>query len=464
MQHNFILNTDSYKTSHYLQYPPGTEYISCYIESRGGKFPQAVFFGLQAFLKSYLTQPITQADIKEAQDFLHQHKVPFNRAGWEHILNKHGGYLPIEIQAAPEGLIVPCSNVLVQIVNTDPESFWLSTYIETALLRAVWYPTTVATISWSCKRLIEKYLHETADSLDKLEFKLHDFGARGTSSFETAKLGGMAHLLNFQGSDTISGILGAREYYSEPMAAYSAPAAEHSTIVTWGEENEAQSYEHIMDTFSGAAVAIVSDSYDLWNTIENIWGGTLHEKVKRHNGTIIIRPDSGEPVPVVTKTIEALMYKFGHTINAKGYKVLPPFIRVIQGDGISLQSIENILTRMKELGQSAENITFGMGASLLQKCNRDTMRFAMKASAICINGKWKDVAKKSLHDLTKQSKAGRLALIKKEGGDFSTINLNALGTQENLLKKVYANGKILLEHSFQEIRDRVMRCTDPSSY
>lgn len=457
MRKNFILNTDSYKASHYLQYPPGTEYVSCYIESRGGKFDSTLFFGLQAFLKEYLVHPISEFDIEEADSFFKAHGLPFNRAGWEYILEKYQGYLPLEVESVLEGSIIPCSNVLVQVINTDPKCFWLSSYVETALLRAIWYPTTVATISWHCKQVIAKYMMETSGHLNGLEFKLHDFGARGASTFEAAKIGGMAHLLNFCGSDTISGVLGAREYYGEDMAAFSIPAAEHSTIIAWGEEGEADAYENIVNKFSGPQkiVAAVSDSYDLWEALEKIWGEKLYEKVKNNGGIIVIRPDSGEPVRVVTKTIGLLMEKFGFTLNSKGYKVLPPFLRVIQGDGISLESIESILSEMKKLKQSAENITFGMGAALLQKCNRDTLGFAMKASAVCINGKWKDIAKQSIIDPSKQSKSGRLALIKNAAGQWETINAKTLNGQENLLRKIYSNGKILTLQSFKEIKERV---------
>src|SRR3990167_4114273 len=221
--HNLILNTDSYKASHYLQYPPNTTQVSCYIESRGGKFSKTVFFGLQIFLKKYLSQPITQENIEEAEDFLRTHGLPFNREGWEYILKHHGGYLPLAIEAIPEGTVLPLRNVMLQIVNTDPRCFWLTTYIETALLRAVWYPTTVATLSWHCKAIIQRYLEETADHLDGLPFQLHDFGARGVSSQESAEIGDVAHLVNFRGTDTIAGILAAKQYYSEPMAAYSIP-------------------------------------------------------------------------------------------------------------------------------------------------------------------------------------------------------------------------------------------------
>ena len=145
MNTNFILNVDSYKTSHYLQYPPGATTVSSYVESRGGAFDYTVFFGLQMFIKAYLQRPITRENLEEAAALLPAHGVPFNREGWQHILDVHGGYLPLEIEAVPEGTVLPVSNVLVQVRNTDPKCYWLTSYAETSLLRAVWYPTTVAT-------------------------------------------------------------------------------------------------------------------------------------------------------------------------------------------------------------------------------------------------------------------------------------------------------------------------------
>lgn len=136
---NLILNTDSYKHSHYLQYPEGTKYISSYIEPRYSKdFNKVMFFGLQMFLKEYLTKPIVMSDIIEAREFLEWHGEPFNEEGWLHIWNKHGGYLPLEIEALPEGTIHNLRVPQVQVVNTDEKCFWLTSFIETALLRAVW--------------------------------------------------------------------------------------------------------------------------------------------------------------------------------------------------------------------------------------------------------------------------------------------------------------------------------------
>ncbi len=456
MNTNPILNVDSYKTSHFLQYPPGAEIVSSYIESRGGEYAESVFFGLQMFLKKYLTRPITRADVEEADEVLTAHGVPFNRAGWEHILNEHGGYLPLEIEAVAEGTRLAVSNVLLQARNTDPAVPWLTSYVETALLRAVWYPTTIATRSRECRKIIAEALDDTADSSDGLEFKLHDFGARGASSRETAEAGGAAHLLNFLGTDTINGITALRRYYGAEMPGFSIPAAEHSTITCWGRDREVDAYRNMLDQFAGDGriVAVVSDSYDLFAAIEKLWGGELRERVISNGGTVVIRPDSGNPADIVCESIRRLMDRFGYRENSKGFLVLPDFVRVIQGDGISPAEIRQILAVMKMHRLSADNVAFGMGGELLQNVNRDTMMFAMKASAIRIDGQWTDVFKEPATDSGKNSKRGRLALVK-NGSGYETVQEAELEGRENALRPVFRNGEILVDEDFDTIRARV---------
>ena len=148
---NLLLRTDSYKVSHWKQYPPGTQTVFSYIESRGGVFGHGVFFGLQAWLREYLSAPVTRADIDEADAIFKLHGEPFNREGWLRLVDTHGGRLPLRIRAVPEGSVVPAHNVLAMVENTDPEFFWLTSYLETELLRAIWYPTTVATVSAAAK-------------------------------------------------------------------------------------------------------------------------------------------------------------------------------------------------------------------------------------------------------------------------------------------------------------------------
>jgi nicotinamide phosphoribosyltransferase len=453
MNKNIILNVDSYKASHYLQYPPGTSHVSSYVEARGGEFDLSVFFGLQMYLKEYLTRPITSADIDEARDVFAAHGVPFNESGWQYILSEHGGYLPVEIQALPEGLVLPVKNAMVQLVNTDPNVPWLTSYLETSLLRAVWYPTTVATNSWYCRQVIDRYMLKTAGTTEGGDFKLQDFGARGATTEEAAAVGGAAHLVNFQGTDTISALIAARRYYGADMAGFSIPAAEHSTITAWGPDRETEAYANMLDQFSGPGklVAVVSDSYDLWHAIDNIWGVQLRDRVVNTGGTLVVRPDSGDPVSIVTETIKRLMGKFGHEVNDQGYRVLPSFVRVIQGDGISRHTIEAILQAMASQSLSAENITFGMGGELLQKLNRDTMKFAMKASAIRVNDDWQDVFKDPVTDPGKRSKKGRLAVVQQDGA-FETVREDELGNRANLLGPVFRNGEVLQEYDFDQVR------------
>lgn len=460
MFNNLLLNTDSYKSSHFLQYPENTERVSSYIESRGGKWDQTLFFGLQMYLKDYLSKPITMDMIDEAESFWKAHGEPFNRGGWMHILNEHNGFMPVEVQAVPEGLVLPVKNVLVQVRNTDPKVPWLTSYLETSLLRAVWYPTTVATNSFECKRAIYDALVESADDPDaEIQFKLHDFGSRGVSSKESAAIGGVAHLVNFMGTDTVEGAMAARRYYGEEMAGFSIPAAEHSTITSWGgPDQEIHAFRNMLTKFAkpGKMVAVVSDSYDIYRACRDFWGDKLKQEVIKSGATVVVRPDSGDPEIVPIEVIEILMDKVGFEINEKGFKVLPSYFRVIQGDGINVDTIKKILANMLERGLSASNIGFGQGGGLLQQLDRDTMQFAMKASAIQINGTWRDVYKDPVGDKGKISKRGRLGLKLETGmGNISyvTDRNEFIKREDNILEVVYRNGKILKTYDFAEIRE-----------
>lgn len=463
LSHNPILNTDSYKCSMFLQMPPGTTGVYSYIESRGGRYDRTVFFGLQAFIKEYLLTPIEQRDIDLAEEILTAHGEPFNRAGWQYILDKHGGYLPVVIRAVPEGTVVPVKHVLATIENTDPECFWLTTWLETALLRAIWYPTTVATQSWHIKQLILDYLEKTGDPT-LIDFKLHDFGARGVSSLESAEIGGAAHLVNFMGTDTISGILCAREYYGAGVSGFSIPAAEHSTITSWGRDGEVKAYENMLNQFArpGSILAVVSDSYDIFNAAANLWGEALRQRVIDSGATLVIRPDSGDPVEVNTKLVRILNDKFGSTVNAKGFRVLNN-VRIIQGDGVNELTIRSILGNFMAIGYSADNIAFGMGGALLQQLDRDTQKFAMKASAACIDGEWRDISKDPVTDSGKKSKAGRVTLWKSGGEWVSSVNQptgwydRCADDFREVLEEVYRDGKLVREMTFEEVRANAKR-------
>lgn len=451
---SIILNTDSYKISMFKQYPVGTTGVYSYIESRGGRYDRTVFFGLQAFIKEYLLDPINQNDIDFAEEILTAHGEPFNRAGWQYILDKHMGYLPVVIKAVPEGSVIPVKHVLATIENTDPECFWLTTWLETALLRAVWYPTTVATQSWTIKQVIKNFLEKTGDP-STINFKLHDFGARGVSSMESAGIGGAAHLVNFMGTDTITGVLYAREFYNAGISGFSIPAAEHSTITSWGRVGEVDAYRNMLNQFArpGSILAIVSDSYDIFNAANNLWGEELRQQVIDSGATVVIRPDSGDPVVVNRQLIEILGEKFGYTINDKGFKVLNN-VRLIQGDGVNELTIRSILGAFMALGWSADNIAFGMGGALLQQIDRDTQKFAMKCSSACVDGEWIDVQKDPITDSGKKSKAGRVDLWTNGTDYVSAVSTPECADWTSALQTVFVNGTLINECTFDEVRAR----------
>lgn len=452
---NLILDTDSYKTSHYLQYPPGTEQQFSYFESRGGQYPETVFFGLQYIIKKYLSQPILEEHVQEAWELMKAHGVPFNLEGWMHIVNDHKGKLPLRIKAVPEGSVVPTHNVLMTVENTCPKCFWLTSYIETVLVR-LWYPITVATRSFFAKKKILDVLNQTSDDpRGQIAFKLHDFGSRGVSSSESAAIGGAAHLINFMGTDTVVATKMLRDYYGIPMAGFSIPAAEHSTITAWGKEGEVDAYRNMLTQFAkpGSLVAVVSDSYDIWNAAEKLWGEQLRQQVIDSGATVVIRPDSGNPPDVVLKLLTILESKFGSKLNKAGYKVLNN-VRVIQGDGVNDDSILEVLAKAARVGQfSADNIAFGMGGGLLQQLNRDTQKFAYKCSAIRI-GKddWRNVSKNPVTDPIKKSKAGRLDLLYQDG-KYKTI-LESEGGWGSVLRTVYFEGELMIDEKFDDIRAR----------
>lgn len=454
---SILFDSDSYKISMFLQYPPGTEIVHSYIESRGGKYDKTVFFGIQAYIKRYLMTPFTQEQIDFADKFYAAHGEPFNKAGWEEMLEAYGGYIPVRIRALKEGTVLPLRQCMATVENIDPRFGWVTTHVETGLLRPIWYGVTVATQSWTIKQLIRKYLEATGD-VTGLNFKLHDFGARGVSSKESAGAGGAAHLVNFLGTDTIVGVLHAMQYYNADVCGFSIPAAEHSTITSWGKDREEDAYRNMVKTFGGDGkiLAVVSDSYDIFNACR-MWGDELKEEVKKSGATVVIRPDSGDPATVVLECVRILAEGFGYMTNDKGYKVLNN-VRVIQGDGINYESIDEILMTLTNAGWSADNVAFGMGGALLQQVNRDTQQFAMKCSAIRINGKWQDVYKQPKTDSGKNSKRGRLTTVQ-NGSDFQTIRIEELADwinkgYEEALETVWVAGKLFRDENFADIRQR----------
>ena len=467
MKTNLILLADAYKYSHHKLYYPGTTQVYSYLESRGGKFGSTVFYGLQYFLKEYLEGvAFTQKDLDEAEAFLPQvfgRDDVSDRSKFQYILDQHGGRLPVRIRAVPEGTTVPVKNVLMTIENTYPKCFWLTNFLETLLMQ-VWYPCTVATISREVKKVVANYFAQTATEGSEagINYVLNDFGYRGVSSMESAALGGSAHLVNFMGSDNLAGSVLAQRYYNTAeVYGKSIPATEHSICTLMGEKGELDIFRHVLNIFPTGTIACVSDSYNIFRACEQYWGEALKGQILERDGTLVIRPDSGDPVQTLLAIFEILFEKFGYTTNDKGYRVLPPQLRVIQGDGVNYDAIKGMYAALQEQGISAENLVLGMGGALLQKLDRDTQQFALKCSAATVNGE-DVIVQKSPTEMNaqgnivgsfKKSKGGRLKLVRQDDA-FRTVAETDHPELADQLVTVFENGALTKEWTFEEVRER----------
>ena len=449
---NFSIITDSYKLGHWKMLPTGTEYVYSYFEARtGAKYKQTVFLGLQKLLKELESIRITMEDVELGKAFTDAHIGPnvFNYDGWKHIVENHNGRLPLEIRAVAEGTAVPINNVLFTVVNTDPKCPWLVGHVET-ILTHVWHPSTVATLSRTTKEFFMKVMEETCDTLEKLPFMLHDFGMRGVSSLESAEMGGLGHLVNFMGTDTVPAILAGWKYYNtKEMLGFSVNATEHSIMTSLGRKDEAQVIADLIEKFPTGILSIVSDSYDIEACVRELYGERFIEAILNRDGVLVVRPDSGDPVSTIMALLNIIEDKFGSYKNQKGYKLLNDKVRLIWGDGIDLSGIKDIVNAMIAQKWSVDNICFGMGGGLLQKVNRDTQRFAFKSSAQCRYGVWHNIFKDPI-DKSKRSKKGKLALIK-ENGIFKTVSQEE-GKGRDLLIPVFKNYKVTKEYKFEEVR------------
>lgn len=469
---NLILKTDSYKLNHWNQYPKGTTRVYSYMESRkGAQFPYTVFFGLQYLLRKNLAgRVVTQKHINEAEALSEAHfgsGQMFNRAMWQHILRAHNGCLPLRIKAVPEGTLVPESNIMMSVENTDDDCAPLTNGVE-SLLTHVWYPSTVATLSHATKMRIKKALEISAEKTDGLNFMLHDFGYRGVSSDESSEIGGAAHLVNFLGTDTVPAIMLLADYYGNGSGnpkdgrftgiAYSVPATEHSIMTSLGRDGEVALVRQLIKDYPKGILSVVADSYDIYYFVSNIMGVLLKDEILARDGVFVVRPDSitglhPTPESEMCWIMDALWDKFGGTTNSKGYKVLNPKVRVLWGDGIDMHGIEKILGAIIANGYSAENIaTFGMGGGLLQKINRDTQRFAFKSSWQMRNDVGYDIFKEP-KDLSKASKKGRLKLVLAEGSHANVLTtVPESDKRPDVLETVFLNGKVMRTQTLPDVR------------
>lgn len=311
---NPMLYIDAYKADHVSQYPKGTQFIYSNLTPRQSRIDgvnEVVFYGLQYFIKEYL---ITQFNIgffdAKKEDVIADYKrrmdsyLGADAVKTEHIEALHDlGYLPICIKAVPEGTRVPIGVPMLTIVNTKPEFYWLTNYIEVLISNVLWKPITSATIADIYYRNFLKYAEETGYDKSFIQWQGHDFSFRGMSGIEDALTSASAHLLSFTGSDTIPSVDFIERYYhgncTKELLAGSVPATEHSVMCAGGEVNELDTFKRLItETYPSGIVSIVSDSWDFFNVLNNILP-TLKDEIMNRNGRVVIRPDSGDPADII---------------------------------------------------------------------------------------------------------------------------------------------------------------------
>jgi nicotinamide phosphoribosyltransferase len=455
---NLILNTDAYKMTHHLSYPTGLSKLYSYAEPRqGGRFDTVSFFGLQMLIHDHFLTPITTKMIDQAEktaELTFGTTDYFNRPVWEKVRDL--GYWPIKIKALPEGMEVPVGNALFTLESTES---WFATTLnslETVLMQ-VWYPITIATNSLYIKRDLIPFYQKTGH-LDNLPWAVNDFGLRGVTSLQAGERGGAAHLLHFRGSDNMAATHAIEEIYGLAGRGMSVWATEHSVATSYGDGQGEFDYLNAQLDRSNpeTTISIVIDSYDTYHLIDSIVNSPeIKAKIEARPGRLVFRPDSGDPIEMPFSIIEHLDAVFGHSLNEKGYKVLNANVGVLQGDGMKRETIQALYTRLTEAGWSADNLLVGSGGGLLQDgFNRDTQRFALKASyAEKADGTVHAIQKNPKTDTSKASKAGLLKVVN-HNGEIETVTAQTDGEDaDDLLRVVYDNGRYYPEN-FETIVDR----------
>ncbi|MCH7296146.1 nicotinate phosphoribosyltransferase [Acinetobacter higginsii] len=484
---------DFYKADHRRQYPVGTEYVYANFTPRSSRLAKMlpdfddkiVFFGLQGFIKHFLIETWNEGFFNQAKakvvaaykrrmdNALGEGAVPV-----EHIEALHDlGYLPLKIKALPEGSRVNIKVPVLTIINTDPNFFWLTNYIETVLSAELWKSCTTASIAYEYKRLLSQYAEKTGAPLDFVAVQGHDFSSRGMSGIYDAAQSGVGHLTSFIGTDSVASIDYAEEYYNATgVVGVSVPATEHSVMCMGSEESEIETFRRLIcELYPAGVVSIVSDTWDFWRVITEFSVELKAEILKRQPNAlglakVVFRPDSGDPVkiicgdpdaerdsPAYKGAVQCLWEIFGGTETAQGYKVLNERVGLIYGDSITLERAQNILKGLEAKGFASNNLVFGIGSYTYNYLTRDSFGFAVKATWGQVNGVGRELFKDPVTDSgVKKSAKGLLRVEQTENG-FELFDQQSFEQEKmGALQTVFENGQLLRECSLDQIRERLV--------
>jgi len=485
---NPLTAIDFYKADHRRQYPEGTTEVYANFTPRSSRLARVledrfdnrvVFFGLQYFIKDFLieawnTQFFQQPKEKVVTRYQRRMDTALGKGAItvEHIEALHDlGYLPIRVKALPEGARCPIGVPCITVVNTVPEFFWLTNYLESVISAYLWKPVTSATTAFEYRRLLEEFTEKTGSDPAFIDFQAHDFSFRGMSGVEDAALSGVAHLTSFAGTDTVAAIDLAEDYYGadadKELVGCSVPATEHSVMCMGMQDGELETFRRLItDLYPAGVVSIVSDTWDFWKVVTE-YTATLKDQILAREGKVVIRPDSGDPVKIIAGdpdapagtperrgAVECLWDIFGGTKTDTGHKLLDQHIGIIYGDSITLERAKAILEQLHQKGFATGNVVFGVGSYTYQHVTRDSFGFAMKATSGIVNGERRDIFKDPKTDSgTKRSAKGLLRVAEENGTYVLYPEQTEAQEKEGALKTVFENGKLTKEFTLNEIRE-----------
>ncbi len=506
-----LLLSDSYKQGHHLLYPDDLEFMSSNTtprKSRVAGVNEVVVFGNQYFVEEYLihqwnetffSQPI-ESILKEYHRIIDNHLGP-NIVSDKNIRYLHSlGYLPVRIKGLREGTLCPIGVPLMTVINTDKNCVWLTNFLETISQTVTWLPITSATTAHVFKKLLTKYAEETSDILDFVPWQGHDFSMRGMSSFESCQVSSASHALSFTGSDSIPAICFLEKYYgadvTKELIIASITASEHSVQCTYFDQeadNEDNYIDAMLTSIQSGMVGVVADGFDYYKFIsENL--PKFKDRILKRDGKVVIRPDSGDPVKIVTgyfvqninmsstkfkeraanpsmsrhlslwdtdeydavKTADGKYFDmegneltenevkgsivilheiFGGTVNSKGYIQLDPHIGLIYGDSITFDRADQICSRLKHKGFASTNVVYGIGSYTYQYVTRDTFSLACKATWIQRAGVGKAIFKAPKTGDGMKNSARGLLRVNKVG--------NTLVLQQDCTPEEEAGGELI---------------------
>ena len=482
---NPLLLLDYYKTTHNEQYPKGITKIVSYYTPRMSRIrgeEKLIMFGLQAFIKEYLIRSFHENFFNRPKDDVLleykrviDHTLGKNIVNYDKIEKLHDlGYLPIEIKAINEGERVPIKVPMFEITNTHKDFAWLVNTLETALSCSLWHTQISANMGYRYRQIVNKYFDISVDDDIPRSRALGDFSMRGQESCESAIKSSAGFCLSFVNTATVPTILFLENNYNcdctKEQVAFGAISTEHSVMNSnyAVDGDEISGVKRLLnDIYPVNGFSMVSDSYDYWNMVDTIIPA-CKEDILRHGGYIGIRGDSGDPVEITTETVKRLWNTFSGSINAKGFKVLDPHIKVIYGDSITPQRAEKIYEILIENGFACNNVLLGVGSFSMQcleqddelkPFTRDTFGIAIKATYCEIDDKPIQIFKDPKTDtgLFKKSQRGMCVVYRNKQGNldyqdgYDTITIDSF-SGENLLKPVFRDGKMLKEQTLQEIR------------